>query len=230
MSFKSFLSCLLGLCFIIGCNSDNGLKQFSLKELETNFDNQLELALKPNPDLKKICEELSTLEKETLEKQLQKKGVDLIEVAYGFHFLGNRCFEKNDFDLGLHYQEIAAEVYLNPFANLRLARMYSFPNDKIKTKLPDGQGKDFKQDLNKSFLYLNNAINYAILSNSYLKDNYTIATINKIGGPLIDAFEKKDSSIVGHINIDSLTTVVQSRLPQLENHFKQLYGQSAKVQ
>jgi len=164
-----------------------------------------------------------------MEERLQKKGVGLFEASYGFHFLGNAYFQQDSFDKGLYYQKVAAETYLNPLANLRLARIYTKTASEIKSRVPKGEAMNFKQDYGKVYTYLNKALNYAILTMSKLNDRTIIDDVNHFAAPLIEVFQKRDSVILGDFVVTAWEIKTEKKLPQLEASFHKIYGKKAAL-
>jgi hypothetical protein len=221
---------IFGLIFLAAaCKTDNPEnKSFRLPELEKNKDNVLKLRVEEKPDLMVLTDKLSEMNRGGIEKFLEKKGLSLFEASYALHFLGNRYFSENQFDKGMLYQQIAADYYLNPYAMLRLALIYSKSADEIQKSLPKGQATYFKQDFAKSFYYLHWAINTAIMTMEYFSDRTVAEDINRFGAPIISLYEKKDAAILGNFDITAAEKKAVDNLPIIKATFEKLYRVNQK--
>lgn len=216
------LSLLCIFLLFLSCQNQEA-RSYSLEELENNEENVLGLYVAEQPAIQKLCQELGAMGREEIIEFLQKKDIGLFEASYGFHFLGNRYFVEDEFDKGMHYQYVAADQYLNPLAQLRIALLYYKPTAEIKGALPEGQGKDFAQDFAKSYHYLHLALNYSMLTMSEFADRTAIDDVNHYGRPLIDVFQKKDSTILGDFDVDAAAAKMKAYLPELESKFNTVY-------
>jgi hypothetical protein len=222
MKYYFFVITLLFI--VIACESDNPKNSnYSLEQLEKNKQNALGLESIENPDLLALTQKLNEAKKEEIEKLLQKKGLNFFEASYGLHYLGNRYFAEDDFEKGMYYQQLAADEYLNPYAMLRLAIIYSKTKEEISSKLPKGKKIDFERDYEKSFRYLLLAINTAVLTMEYFEDRSVMDDINKFGAPLVELYEKRDSSLLKDFDIAKSEEKAKKELPDIKAAFLRVY-------
>jgi hypothetical protein len=137
--------------------------------------------------------------------------------------LGNRYFAEDDFEKGMYYQQLAADEYLNPYAMLRLAIIYSKTKEEISSKLPKGKKIEFERDYEKSFQYLLLAINTAVLTMEYFEDRSVMDDINKFGAPLVELYEKRDSSLLKDFDIAKSEEKAKKELPDIKAAFLRVY-------
>jgi len=210
---------------VFACNSDNPKnKSYTLEQLEQNKQNSLGIESIEKPDLMALNQKLSEAKKEEIEKILQKKGLNFFEASYALHYLGNRYFADDNFEKGMFYQHLAADEYLNPYAMLRLAIMYSKTKEEIAARLPKGKEINFERNFPKSFRYLLWALNTAILTMEYFEDRTAVDDINKFGAPLIELYEKRDSSLLKDFDIAKAEENGKKELPEIEAKFLKVYG------
>jgi hypothetical protein len=220
--FSFFL--ILGLIFLTSCGKDQGAKSYSISELEKNKVNSLNLSVEKKVDFLAICREMASSDINSLTKRLQKKNVGLIEVSYGFYFLGSRYLEKDDFDKGINYLHIAADLYLNPLAMHKLAVIYAQPAAQIRKNVPNGQARNFKQDFDKSYYYIHRSINSAIMTMEAYNDRTILDDINKYALPLIELFEKKDSTILKDFDFQAAELRGKKDVQLIRSEFDKLYN------
>jgi hypothetical protein len=219
-----FRSVLLTLLILSACNNDEASKSFTLSELEKNKANSLRLLVEEKIDLKALCKELAEADISGIEKRVQKKNAGLLEVSYGFYFLGSKYLEKNDFDKGLQYLHIAADHYLNPLAMHTLSVIYSKPAEMIKKGLNSSQASQFRQNFEKSYYYLHRALNSAILTMEKYNDRTIVDDVNKYALPLIEIFEKKDSTVLRNFDFQSAEARAKKDLSAIKSEFEGMYG------
>jgi hypothetical protein len=227
---KKFLLFLLLPCLLAACLGENPkFKTYSLQQLEANNENSLQLASEENPDIYRLVQKLSEMDRSSIEKLLQKKGLNIFEASYGFHFLGNRYFTENQFEKGMFYQQLSADQYMNPYAMLRLSLIFSKSREEIQSSLPEGQAANFQQDYSKSFYYLHRAINAGILTMEYFKDRTVLDDINRFGSPLIELYERKDSVILSKFDIQKAEKKAAENLAEIEKAFLKVYNPTLKT-
>ncbi len=222
MKYYFFVITLLFI--VLACESDNPKNSnYSLEQLEKNKQNALGLESIEKPDLLALTQKLNEAKKEEIEKLLQKKGLNFFEASYGLHYLGNRYFAEDDFEKGMYYQQLAADEYLNPYAMLRLAIIYSKTKEEISSKLPEGKKIDFERNYEKSFRYLLLAINTAVLTMEYFEDRSVMDDINKFAAPLVELYEKRDSSLLKDFDIAKSEERAKKELPDIKAAFLRVY-------
>jgi uncharacterized protein YcfL len=214
---------IIGLIILTSCESDKVAKSFTLSELEKNSANALKIPVEKKVDFLALCKEMATSDINKLSKRLQKKNVGLIEVSYGFYFLGSRYLEKDDFDKGLNILHIAADLYLNPLAMHKLAVIYAQTAEEIRKNVRAGQARNFKQDFEKSYFYIHRSINTAIMTMETFNDRTIVDDINKYALPLIELFEKKDSTILKNFNNEAALSKGKRDVQLIRSEFDKLY-------
>lgn len=221
---KKLLIIAVVIFSILACNSDNPKnKAYTLEQLEQNKQNSLGIESIEKPDLMALNQKMSEAKKEEIEKLLQKKGLNFFEASYALHYLGNRYFAEDNFEKGLFYQHLAADEYLNPYAMLRLAIMYSKSKEDIATRLPKGKEIKFERDYAKSFRYLLWALNTAVLTMEYFEDRTAVDDINKFGAQLIEFYEKRDSNLLRDFDIAKAEEKGKKELPEIKAMFLKVY-------
>jgi hypothetical protein len=199
-------------------------KKPSLADLEANKNNDFGLPIEEKLDLKGLCDELfEEKDKDKLIKRLGKTNLGLQEASYTLHILGIKYFELDDYETGIRYQHIAADQYLNPLAMVMLARIYADKKAEVLAKFPEGAVKTFEQDFSKSYRYLHWALNCGILTMERFSDRYPIDKINYYVTPLIDLFESKDSTRLGHFDTELAAQKMEAELPEIRRQFEALY-------
>ena len=223
----------LFLAFILlsalGCRSDNPKnKSITLHQLENNQEISLEIESIEKPDLIALNQNFSEASKEEIEKLLNKKGLNFFEASYGLHYMGNRYFAENNFEKGMYYQHLAADKYLNPYAMLWLAIMYSKTKKEIASSLPEGMDIKFERDYEKSFHYMIWALNTAVLTMEYFEDRSIVNDVNKYCAPLIKLYERRDSSILKDFDIVKAEEKAKKELPEIKAAFLKMYKPKKK--
>jgi hypothetical protein len=221
---KNYFFAFSLLFIVLACKSDNPKNRiYSLEQLEKNKQNALGIESIEKPDLMALTQKLNEAKKEEIEKMLQKKGLNFFEASYGLHYLGNRYFAEDDFEKGIYYQQLAADEYLNPYAMLRLAIIYSKTKEEISAKLPKGKKIEFERDYEKSFRYLLWSINTGVLTMEYFEDRTVMDDINKFGAPLIELYEKRDSSLLRDFDIAKAEEKAKKEVPEIKAAFLRVY-------
>jgi len=227
---RSFFIAAL-IIMVAACKSEAPKnKNYTLEELEKNQKNSLGIESIEKPDLVALNQKLSEAKKEDIEKMLQKKGLNFFEASYGFHYLGNRYFSENNFEKGLYYQQLSADEYLNPYAMLRLSMIYSKTKEEILADLPKGTKLNFKRDYEKSFRYLILALNTSILTMEYFEDRSVVDNINRFAAPLIEFYEKRDSSLLNEFDIVKAEEKAKKDLPTIKEGFLKVYKPKKKTE
>lgn len=222
------ISFIVFSAFSYSCNDPKN-KTHTLRQLENNKENSIDIQSVEKPDLSNLNEKFSKSSKEEIEKMLNKKGINIFDVSYGMHYLGNRYFAEDNFEKGMYYQHLAADKYLNPLAMLRLAIMYSKTKEEIASNLPQGTKIDFERDYEKSFRYMIWALNTAVLTMEYFEDRTIVDDINRYGAPIIKLYEKPDSNMLKVFDIDKAEKKAKKELPEIEAAFLKVYKPKKKA-
>ena len=220
------------LVFIaIACTGDNPKnKKYTLEQLEKNRENSLGIESIEKPDLMALNQQLSESKKEEIEKLLQKKGLNFFEASYGLHYLGNRYLAENNFEKGMYFQHLAADEYMNPYAMLRLSMIYSKTKEEILENLPKGTKLNFKRDYEKSFHYMILALNTSILTMEYFEDRTVFDDINRFAAPLVEFYERRDSSLLKEFDFVKAEEKGNKELPAIKEAFIKVYKPKKKIE
>lgn len=223
MKRNLFFFYLFILSFSLSCTNDNTNRSFKLSELEDNRKNSLRLRIEKQPDILRRNEKLSVMDRYSVENFLRQKDISFFDASFGIHFLGNRFFLEDNFEKGLYYQHLSADEYMNPYAMLKLAIIYSKDTNEILKSLPKGVKLNFKKDLEISFRYLHRAINTAILIMEKFNDRTAIDDINRFGQPLIELFEKRDSNTLGSFDVKAAEEKAALDIKNIKSDFNKIY-------
>jgi hypothetical protein len=222
---KNKLLALVAILSILSaCQFDKAVKSHTVTELESNENNKLQLPTEEKPDILTLCKQLAEMDKAAIEKRLQKKGLGLFEASYSFYFLGSQYMANNEFDKGIKYQQVAADIYLNPMAMHNLAVIYSKTAEEIKKDLPEGQAKNFKQDFGKTYYYLHRALNSAVLTMENFNDRTAVDDVNRYAAPLITMFEQRDSAILRNFDFAAAEQKGAEDMKLIATQFKKMYN------
>ncbi len=161
-----------------------------LDSLCANHYNQLHLAVGKFEHVKAIIERDRKAGLPELKASLNAKNVTLYEASWGFYYLGLKAIQKDDYPNYIKYMTIAADDYLNPWAMVKLAKVYYYDKAQWKKDFPKAQITTDK-DLERSYTYLTLAFVISGEIEKAHQDNSLLTGVASGGLALKDTFEER---------------------------------------
>ncbi len=163
-------------------------KTSGLDSLCANHYNQLHLPVGKFEQVKAIIERDRKADIPEIKAGLNAKNVTLYEASWGFYYLGLKAIQKDDYANYIKYMTIAADDYLNPWAMVKLAKVYYYDKAQWKKEFPKADITTDK-DLERSYTYLTLAFVISGEIEKAHQDNSLLTGVASGGLALRDTFE-----------------------------------------
>lgn len=206
---------LISTLLILLLSSCDDARNYTLKELEANLYNDLELRVEPALDAdqyKELFKQFKAMNQEQILGKLSEQGLELHQASFGLYYLANTYAADKDFENTIRYHKIAAEQYINPQSLLKLAEI-NFHVNKDYAKAY----KYLHQSLEVTVEITENNRSHPLAKNGKDKAQFLLQELELSGNK--GAFDKA-----------AIREALKASLPALLEQYRKMYGLGPRVE